>query len=300
MNSPFFTSQAKTKLSNDAAVKIVSSAMTPEYFDDLVKKNKTWVAEIFERCAERTNKKDQDDAVKQAKKVLKQKIAKLCDATGKRAGCAVSVFEKILFLTEGDSAAAGLNGVRDPATHGVLPLRGKILNVSDGKIKITDALKSQALADIMNAVGLMPGQKANREELRYGQIMIATDSDHDGANIAALIINFLNTYWPELFDDKDNPFVWIFQTPFIILGQGKKRKYVFGHEYDSFDPSKWDGWNIRRAKGLGTLERVDWQYAIDNLTAIPIVRDTQFDAVLDLLFNKDRADDRKVWITGEE
>lgn len=298
MDAPFFTSQAKTKLSNDEVERTVAKAMTDEYFDELVKKNKAWVNSIFERCADRTNKKDADEVAKQAKKMLKQKIAKLSDATGKRGNVQVPIAEKILFLTEGDSAAAGLNAVRDPAIHGILPLRGKIMNISDDGIKLSSVMNSQALADIMNAVGLVPGIKAVRSELRYGNILIATDSDHDGANIAALIINFLYTYWPELFNPADEPFVWIFLTPFIILEKGKQRKYFYGHEYANYDQTKWVGWNTRRAKGLGTLERVDWQHAVNNINAIPMQDDGELKQTLDLIFNKTRADDRKIWVTG--
>lgn len=298
MDAPFFSSQAKTKLTNEESTKIVSSALTDEFFEKITKSHKQWITDIFERCAERTNKKDADEATKQAKKLLKQKIAKLCDATGKRGNIIVPVQEKILFTTEGDSAAAGLNAVRDPAVHGVLPLRGKIMNVSDDSVKATTLMNSQALADIMNAIGLVPGKKVDRNELRYGNLMIATDSDHDGANITALLVNFLHTYWPDLFDPALPPFVWVFLSPYIILEKGKERRYFYGHEYDMFDPSKWSSWHVRRAKGLGTLQRVDWKHAIDNITAIPIVDDGKMKETLDLLFNKNRADDRKIWVVN--
>lgn len=96
MDAPYYSSQTKSKLINTNIVKHIEKAMTDEYFSELVKKNKDWVQSIFERCAERTNKKDADEDRKNAKKLLKGKVAKLRDAVGKdRTKCE-------LFITEGD------------------------------------------------------------------------------------------------------------------------------------------------------------------------------------------------------
>lgn len=198
-----------------------------------------------------------------------------------------------------NSASGGILAVRTPSIHGVLPLRGKILNVKSStalKMKRSELYDSQALADIMGAIGLTIGKKANRDELRYGTVMIATDSDADGANIQALINNFLYKFWPELYDPSLPPIIYVMQTPFIILRKGKERRYFYGYEYDKFNPEDWKGWQIRRAKGLGTLENEDWTHAISDIKAIPIVDDGELGATLDLLFMFDRANDRKHWI----
>lgn len=198
-----------------------------------------------------------------------------------------------------NSASGGILAVRTPAIHGVLPLRGKILNVKSKKSitgKKSQLYNSQALADIMGALGLVIGKKANRDELRYGTVMIATDSDADGANIQALINNFLFSFWPELYDPSLPPVIYVMQTPFIILRKGKERRYFYGYEYDQFNPADWKGWQIRRAKGLGTLEKQDWTHAISDIKAIPIIDDGHLGETLDLLFRYDRANDRKPWI----
>ena len=197
-----------------------------------------------------------------------------------------------------NSALGIFNDVRDPRIHGALPLRGKILNVTDEKMTPTKLMQSQSIADIMNAIGLIPGQKAIRSELRYGRIMISTDSDEDGKNIQAQVVNFLYSYWPELFDPNKSAFVYIFMTPFIILEKGKQREYFYQDNYHEYNPDDWKGWHARRAKGLGTLQKVDWDYAVNKkLRAIPLVDDGNLEPILDLIFNKKRADDRKVWLT---
>ncbi|WP_434083258.1 hypothetical protein, partial [Escherichia coli] len=95
-------------------------------------------------------------------------------------------------------------------------------------------------------------------------IYVAHDMDPDGLNIGALLINFFHTYWPELFDPKEEPVVHIFRTPFIIAEKGKQRKYWYAHNYHEFDSAQYSGWSITRAKGLGTLTEAAWRYSLDN------------------------------------
>lgn len=302
MDGPYFQSQAKSKLINDNVIKPIENALTPEWFAELIKKQKDWIEQIFERCANRTNKKDADELARAAKRNLKNKVAKLRDATGKDGRKVIPRSECTLFITEGDSAVGGISDVRDPARHGALPLRGKILNVSDDKMTPKKLMESQAIADIMNALGLIPGEKAVRGKLRYGKLCVATDMDQDGANIAALLVNFLYTYWPELFDADLPPFVQFFMTPFVILEKGKQREYYYLDNVAEYKPDEWKGWHARRAKGLGTLQKQDWNHAVNvELRTVPITdADGKLKETLDLIFNKGRADDRKAWMQGEQ
>jgi|AGFS01.1.fsa_nt_gi Type IIA topoisomerase (DNA gyrase/topo II, topoisomerase IV), B subunit len=289
MNAPSFNSQIKSKLTNENVIAPVKKAMTPEFFDELVKKNKDWVEEIFERTAARTNKKDADEDRRLAKKLLKAKVAKLLDATGSnRTEC-------ILLIAEGDSAVSNMSAARDSKKHGILPLRGKIKNVN-GTEKTKDLMDSDALKDIMASINLIPGQKAIRDELNYGKLYICADEDEDGKNIGALVVNFLYKFWPELFEDAENPFVYIFKTPFIILEKGKESRYYYGHNVEEYNPEEWKGWKATRAKGLGTLEKSNFRDALTNGVAVAIVDDGNLGPTLDLIFNKERADDRKEWM----
>jgi len=293
MNAPYFSSQTKSKLINEEVIKPIANAMSVEFYDELVKKNKTWIDEIFERTSERTNKKEAEEDRKAAKKLLKAKVAKLRDAVNTDR----SVCE--LFITEGDSASGNLIASRDPTKHAILPLRGKIKSVN-GKEKVADLMASESLKDIMVSINLIPGEKAVRANLNYGRINISTDSDEDGKNIQAQICNFLYTFWPELFQDLDNPFVYIFNTPFIILKKGKQVKYFYGHQEHEYNPDDWKDWETTRAKGLGTLKKEHFEDAIYSGYTLPIVDDGTLSEVLDLIFNSDRADDRKEWMKDKE
>lgn len=289
MHGPNFDSQSKTRLINEEVGKILRADLeNPELYKEFIKKNREWIEEIYQRCADRTMKKDNADLAKAAKKNLRTKVPGLMDAIGTdRSKC-------ILFLAEGDSAISGMSSVRNPEIHGGLALSGKVLNVNGETPR--KVVENKALGEIMSSIGLVVGQKAKRSELRYGQVYVAHDMDPDGLNIGALLINFFHSYWPELFSDPKDPFVHIFRTPFIIAEKGKSRKYWYAHNYQDFKPEDYSGWAITRAKGLGTLTREDWEYSLKNPEVYPIVDDTKMSETLDLIFNSKRSDDRKEWI----
>lgn len=293
MDAPNFNSQSKTRLNNEETAKYVRDMLNnPDFFKNIIKKYPDWINSIYARCEARTMKKDASDAAKDSKKMLREKVPDLTDANGKdRSKC-------ILVLTEGLSAAAGMTAVRTPEIHGCLPLGGKTMNVNGQKIPTV--LNNKVLRSIMNSIGLVPGSKAIRSELRYQTIYIAADADYDGYDITTLLVNFFYTYWPELFMDEENPMFNTLLTPFIIAAKGKQKKYWYADDHHLFDPEKYKGWAITRAKGLGSLKKDDWKHSIENPKLLPITHDDELKETLDLIFNKGRADDRKDWMGAHD
>lgn len=292
MNSPAFDSQAKSRLINENVGSIVKKTLdNPEFFKGIIKKHPEWIEDIYKRCHERTKGKDDAEAKKQAKQNLRQKVAELKDACAGRS----NRDKCILFLAEGDSAVSGLVNARNADIHAGLPLRGKPMNVfGASKSKI---IADETLSKIMNSIGLVPGERANRRNLRFGKVYITTDADEDGKNIAALLVNFFYTCWPELLDPNQTPFIYIFNTPLIIASKGKQqKKYWYNDTYHDFDPEKFKGWDITRAKGLAGLKKEDWKYVLENPQAIPMVDDGRLKDALTLLFDDSKADERKDWI----
>ena len=236
-----------------------------------------------------TLKKDNADLRKLNKQGKRQKVEKLNDATGRdRKNC-------ILFLAEGDSAISGLTEARNPEIHGGLPLRGKVLNCHPSKSSLKEIATNEALLQITRSIGLSVGERANRFSLRYGKVFITCDADQDGYNISALLINFFYQLWPELFDPKD-PFIYVFDTPLLIAAKGKQRRYWYNDNYATFDQQEMKGWEITRAKGLAALRKADWKYVLENPKVQPIVDDGKLRESLDLIFNENLADKRKVWM----
>jgi len=289
MDGPNFDSQTKSRLITEVR-KDMREAFDEFEVGSIFRSNPKWVQLIADRCRRRNNTKDDKDVEKEQKKLSKAKIAKLTDAIGKdRSKC-------ILFLGEGDSALNEMMNVRDPDTHGCLPLRGVLLNVNGATAK--KVIENQALLDIMTAVGLKIGQKTKSVNLRYGKVFIATDEDEDGKHITALLVNFFYRFWPELFQED---FLFKFSTPFIIAHKGKQTKYIYAKDYAEFQNNlkKWKGWSITRAKGLGALEEADWVHALAKPELIPLVEDGEMKETLDMIFNKKRADDRKEWLSND-
>jgi len=256
--------------------------------ESIFRRNPTWANEILDRCRDRKRLTDDKDVARAQRKMQSAQVASLDDATGKdRSKC-------ILFIAEGDSAIGGISDVRDPKVHGGIKLTGKIMNVYG--IRPKKVVENKVLSDIMTSIGLVIGQRAKIDSLRYGAIFIAADEDEDGKNITALVVNFFYRFWPELFEQ---PFIYKFSTPFVILQKGKKTEYIYTKDYPRFkeDLEKWKGWTITRAKGLCTLKPPDWRYALANPMVTPIMDDGELGETLDLIFDNDRADDRKRWLS---
>lgn len=295
MDNPFFNSQAKTCLVNSTVGQPIKKALNSDFFKEVIKKHKDFIEKIYERCSIRTNQKENLEEKKLAKQLASLKTEALVDATGDdRSKC-------ILMVAEGLSAVSNLIAARNSEIHGVLPLRGKINNVLSDKFKVSDIMKHDSLKDIMISLNLQINKRAVREELNYGALYITTDSDLDGFNIAALICNFLYYFWSELFEDPENPFVYIFNTPFIILEKKNSPSYYYyGHNYKEYIPEEWiaKGYTATRAKGLGTLEIENFVDALNKPYVIPIVdnENKDLEETLNLIFHHKRADDRKEWM----
>lgn len=291
MNGPSFNSQTKEKLITETAP-IFKDGFSNLDVGAFLRRNGVWVDAIIHRYEMKLKKKANKDTKDKSKRNLKRKVANMMEAVGSnREDC-------IMFLAEGESAISGMANVRDPDIHGGMGLRGKILNVNG--VPSSQVMSNTILTDIMAAFGLQIGEKADPSKLNYGKCYMAMDEDEDGKNILTQVVNFFNTYWPELLDDPKRPFLYKFCTPFIILEKGDTRHYIYAHDYEEYvnDPHKFDGWSATRAKGLGTLEMEDWAHALYNPVLIPIVNDGGLTETLDLIFSKDRRDDRKVWLTG--
>jgi DNA topoisomerase-2 len=192
-------------------------------------------------------------------------------------------------------AIAGLSVIgRD--RYGVFPLRGKVLNVKDANLqKISDNNEITAIKKIL---GLEQNKKyTDVSQLRYGSIMIMTDQDHDGSHIKGLIFNIFQSMWHELYEI--NGFLTSMLTPIIKASNSRGEVIEF---YNMTDYEKWsiaaprNGWKIKYYKGLGTSNDQEAKEYFKNMKKITYHYDENADEVIDLAFNKKRADDRKDWL----
>ena len=291
--NPSFDSQSKETLTTPVAKFGSKCELSEKFYDKLFKSG------IIDKALSITEFYDKKKLVKtDGKKISRIIVPKLDDAN--LAGTKDSAECTIIF-TEGDSAktmaTAGLSVIgRD--RYGVFPLRGKILNVKDATMqKISD---NNEIGAIKKILGLEQNKKyKDISELRYGSIMIMTDQDHDGSHIKGLIFNIFQSMWHELYEIPG--FLTSMLTPIIKATNSKKEVIQF---YNMSDYEKWSetinakngSWKIKYYKGLGTSDDNEAKEYFKNMKKVTYMYDDKADEVIDLAFNKKRADDRKVWL----
>ena len=291
--NPSFDSQSKETLTTPVAKFGSKCDLSDKFYDKLFKSG------IIDKALSITEFYDKKKLVKtDGKKISRIIVPKLDDAN--LAGTKDSA-ECTLILTEGDSAktmaTAGLSVIgRD--RYGVFPLRGKILNVKDATLqKITDNNEITAIKKIL---GLEQNKKyTDISQLRYGSIMIMTDQDHDGSHIKGLIFNIFQSMWHELYEISG--FLTSMLTPIIKATNNKNDVIEF---YNMSDYERWSetdiakngSWKIKYYKGLGTSNDQEAKEYFKNMKKVTYMYDENADEVIDLAFNKKRADDRKLWL----
>ena len=204
-----------------------------------------------------------------------------------------------LFLTEGLSASTyavtGL-GKSGRQKYGILPLKGKMLNVRGQTSTKINA--NNEITELKKIIGLKSGHKyTSLNELRYGGIIILTDADVDGAHIKSLIINMVHDFWPELID---LGFICSLATPIIKMSNKKKELSFYTiSEYEEWcKNNSINGWDINYYKGLGTSEDKDIKQNFKDFEQklVTYTKDKKADESINLGFNKKLADNRKEWL----
>lgn len=301
VENPAFSSQTKEQMTLKASSFGSTCDLTKAFIEQVIEKTDIVSAVVSEATAKMTAQMDKN--VKggvRGKRILG--IPKLEDANeagGKHAN------ECTLILTEGDSAkalaVAGLAVVgRD--RFGVFPLRGKLLNVRDANQK--QVMDNKEIMSIVKILGLSFDKSSGKSQsnLRYGCVMIMADQDHDGSHIKGLLINLFHHWWPELI--QTNGFLKEFVTPIVKASKGSEVLQFFTQtEYEAWKEKNKSshGWHVKYYKGLGTstsAEAKEYFSAIDHHRIDFKWKSKKDGELVDMAFNKARADDRKVWMNN--
>ena len=211
----------------------------------------------------------------------------------------------VLILCEGLSAMSGIvSGLSsdDRNTIGIYPLKGKLLNVRGEQIK--KIAENKEITDIKKILGLETGREYKsiqdvNQHLRYGKIMYMTDQDLDGSHIKGLCINLFHSEWASLI--KIPGFLSFMNTPILRAKKGTQTLLFYNDgEYETWKQSLGqngtNGWTIKYFKGLGTSTSAEFKEYFANKKIVDFVYDETSDDVIDKIFNKKRADDRKLWL----
>ncbi|MEX0289457.1 MAG: DNA topoisomerase IV subunit B [Flavobacteriaceae bacterium] len=174
--------------------------------------------------------------------------------------------DSTLFITEGDSASGSITKSRDVNTQAVFSLRGKPLNSYGMSKKIV--YENEEFNLLQAALNI----EESMEDLRYNNIVIATDADVDGMHIRLLLITFFLQFFPELIKEGH---LYILQTPLFRVRNKKETRYCYSDEEKKTAIEALSGKpEITRFKGLGEISPDEFKHFIgDDIRLEPVMLD---------------------------
>lgn len=163
--------------------------------------------------------------------------------------------EREMFIVEGDSALGPYLFVRDKKTQAVLPLRGKILNVTGKSVK--EAIQNKEVCDIANSIGCGIGANCDASKSRYSRVIISADADPDGLQINCLVLSVFINLFPDMVKQGR---VYVSLPPLYCWGDNPKN---YGW-CDKVDQIPANAKNVHRFKGLGEMNDDQLEYFLVN------------------------------------
>lgn len=184
-------------------------------------------------------------------------VSKLVECTSKKRN------DTELFLVEGDSALGPYRFVRNKDTQAILPLRGKILNVTGKTLK--EVVQNKEICDIANSIGCGLGANCDASKSRYERIIISADADADGAQINCLVLSVFINLFPDLVRAGR---VYVSIPPLYCWGNSEKD---FGWCNDINEVPEGVK-NLHRFKGLGEMNDNQLYHFLVNPTTRNVMR----------------------------
>ena len=301
---PVFESQTKTKLGSTdmggdlPTVRTYINDFVGTQFNNFLHKN-TDVAEAIQRKilqAERERKE-----LSGIRKLAKERAKKSNLHNKKLRDCRAHLgdlkhdrrLESTLFITEGDSASGSITKSRDVNTQAVFSLRGKPLNTYGMTKKIV--YENEEFNLLQAALNI----EESLEDLRYNNIVIATDADVDGMHIRLLLITFFLQFFPEVIKEGH---LYILQTPLFRVRNKKETIYCYSEEERKAAIEKLSGKpEITRFKGLGEISPDEFKYFIgDDMRLDPVMLDKamSIEELLEFYMGKNTPDRQKFIINN--
>ncbi len=300
IQEPVFESQTKTKLGSNFMEPDNKGQSVKNYIFDIVSRlldkhlhmNSEFAESLYRKILESEKERKEIAGIKKLAKESAKKVSlhnkKLRDCRYHFNSNDEKGLETTIFITEGDSASGSITKTRDVNTQAVFSLKGKPLNCFNESKKIVYANEEFNL--LQAALNIEDGI----DNLRYNNVVIATDADDDGMHIRLLLLTFFLKYYPDLIKAGH---VYILQTPLFRVRNKQKTFYCYSEE-ERINSIKECGTNpeITRFKGLGEISPDEFRHFIGkNIRLDPVImsKDMPINELLNFYMGKNTPDRQK-------
>jgi len=264
VQEPVFESQTKTKLGSmylepeGRTIRNFINEIIKRHLDNFLHMNSDTAEGLLQQIM--MSEKERKELTN-IKKLAKESIKKVSLHNKKLRDCRVHFnssdqrrLDTTLFITEGDSASGSITKSRDVNTQGVFSLKGKPLNCYGLSKKIV--YENEEFNLLQSALNIEEGL----DNLRYNNIVIATDADVDGMHIRLLLLTFFLQFYPDIVKSHH---LYILQTPLFRVRNKKKTFYCYSPE-EKQKAMVEIGANpeITRFKGLGEISPDEFRHFI--------------------------------------
>ncbi len=281
VEEPIFESQTKTKLGSKdmgpegPSVRNFITEFIKKQLDDYLHKNPETARILLQKIQDSEKERK---AISSIQKLAKDRAKKVSLHNKKLRDCRIHFntndqrnLDSTIFITEGDSASGSITKSRDVETQAVFSLRGKPLNSFGLTKKIV--YENEEFNLLQSALNVEDGI----EDLRYNNVVIATDADVDGMHIRLLLLTFFLQFFPDLVRKGH---VYILQTPLFRVRNKKETRYCYTPDekakaIKALGPAP----EITRFKGLGEISPDEFKHFIGKDIRLEPVRMKKNDAV---------------------
>ena len=296
---PVFESQTKTKLGSTEmgggmpSVRAYINDFLGTQLDNFLHKNTETAEAIRKKILQAEKERKELSGIR---KLARERAKKASLHNKKLRDCRVHLgdlkkdrrLESTIFITEGDSASGSITKSRDVDTQAVFSLRGKPLNTYGMTKKIV--YENEEFNLLQAALNI----EDSMEDLRYNNIVIATDADVDGMHIRLLLITFFLQFFPELIKEGH---LYILQTPLFRVRDKKQTFYCYSEQEKQKAITKLAGKpEITRFKGLGEISPDEFKFFIgEDIRLDPVMLDkaTTTEDLLQFYMGKNTQDRQK-------
>jgi topoisomerase-4 subunit B len=296
---PIFESQTKTKLGSTEmggglpTVRTFINDFVKRRFDNYLHRNPETAEKIQGKILQAEKERKELSGIR---KIARERAKKANLHNKKLRDCRVHLndmkkdnrLDSSLFITEGDSASGSITKSRNVNTQAVFSLKGKPLNSYGLSKKIV--YENEEFNLLQAALNIEDGN----ENLRYNNIVIATDADVDGMHIRLLLITFFLQFFPEVIREGH---LYILETPLFRVRDKKETFYCYSELEKKDALKKLKGKpEITRFKGLGEISPDEFIHFIGKdirLDPVMMDRDMPVEQLLEFYMGKNTPDRQK-------